>query len=154
VLEEPADFPIATAADDTYRRVSMGVFEVLGERIGTDCRWPRTLHAVLNRLGLREVDLDVTHSVVGADRPMSRFWRLTLDQLGPALGERGIATPRSPAPSPGCATRTTASSAWPRSPCGAAGDRSQAQVRPASWRIRRIRSSATGSSTGSLGLRG
>lgn len=90
LLEEPACFPIESAADESYRRTSMGVFEVLADRIGTDCRWPRTLYTFLTGLGLHEVELDIAHSVVGADRPMARFWRLTIDQLSPALADLGI----------------------------------------------------------------
>ncbi|MCG5215174.1 class I SAM-dependent methyltransferase [Streptosporangium sp. KLBMP 9127] len=85
ILEEPALFPIESAPDRAYRETGMGVFTALAASIGTDCRWPRGLHDHLKRTGLGEVDMDIAHSVVGADRPMSRFWRLTLDQLAPAL---------------------------------------------------------------------
>jgi SAM-dependent methyltransferase len=85
VLEEPASFPIESSADEVYRRTSMGVFTALAERIGTDCRWPRSLHGELGRLGLTEVELDVANSTVGADRPMARFWRLTVEQLASVL---------------------------------------------------------------------
>lgn len=85
LLEEPARFPIDSAADEVYRRTGTAVFDVLAERIGTDCHWPRGLHTVCTRLGLTDVDLDVAQSVVGADLPMARFWRLTVEQLAPAL---------------------------------------------------------------------
>jgi hypothetical protein len=91
VLEEPACFPIESSADEVYRRTSMGVFTVLAERIGTDCRWPRSLHGEFGRLGLADVELDVANSTVGAERPMARFWRLTVEQLAAELvGVDGI----------------------------------------------------------------
>lgn len=85
VLEEPALFPIESSPDHCYRMASLGVFTVLGQRIGSDCVWPRTLSEHLRGVGLTEVDTDVTQSVVGNNQPMSRFWRLTLKQLAPAL---------------------------------------------------------------------
>ncbi|MFI9430530.1 MULTISPECIES: hypothetical protein [Streptosporangium] len=85
MLEEPAEFPIESSPHTAYRETSMGVFTALAERIGTDCRWPRALHDRLSRVGLVGVEMDVAHSVVGGDRPMSRFWKLTIDQLAPAL---------------------------------------------------------------------
>ncbi|WP_433236328.1 class I SAM-dependent methyltransferase [Streptosporangium sp. CA-135522] len=94
LLEEPASFPIESSLHDAYRQTSMGVFTTLAERIGTDCRWPRTLHEHLNRAGFTEVEVDVTYSVVGGGRPMSRFWELTVDQLAPDLREvEGITSP-------------------------------------------------------------
>lgn len=85
MLEEPAQFPIESSTDRSYRAVSMAVFTVLAQRIGTDCVWPRRLPDHVRAAGLSDVNMDVGQSVVGSDRPMSRFWRLTLLQLSEAL---------------------------------------------------------------------
>jgi ubiquinone/menaquinone biosynthesis C-methylase UbiE len=85
LLEEPARFPIASSPHEAYRETSMGVFAALATRIGTDCDWPRELPGHLGRAGLEPVEVDVTCSTVGGDRPMARFWRLTVDQLAPQL---------------------------------------------------------------------
>ncbi|MEU8268344.1 class I SAM-dependent methyltransferase [Sphaerisporangium sp. NPDC049002] len=85
MLEEPAAFPIESSPHPAYRATGMGVFTVLAERIGTDCRWPRALHDDVSGLGLEDVEMDIACSVVGGDLPMSRFWRLTIEQLDPAL---------------------------------------------------------------------
>ncbi|MFC6081193.1 class I SAM-dependent methyltransferase [Sphaerisporangium aureirubrum] len=85
VLEEPAKFPIESSPHHAYRETSMGVFTALAERIGTDCDWPRALPDHMRRTGLTELDIDIAYSMVGGNRPMGRFWELTVEQLTPTL---------------------------------------------------------------------
>ncbi|MFD3741873.1 methyltransferase [Streptomyces sp. NPDC058629] len=92
LLEEPAQFPITSSPHSAYHTVSMGIFSVLAERIGTDCHWARHLPQSMAAAGLTEIGVHVTSSLVGGDRPMSRFWRLTLEQLAPHIVDGGHAT--------------------------------------------------------------
>ncbi|POM23111.1 Demethylrebeccamycin-D-glucose O-methyltransferase [Actinomadura rubteroloni] len=87
VLEESALFPLWAARDETYRRVSMGVFTVLAERIGTDCEWPLDLPREAAECGLTDVKMRITCPTTAHDTPMGRFWRLTIRHLGPAITE-------------------------------------------------------------------
>lgn len=92
LLEEPAQFPIASSPHSAYRDVSIGVFAVLAERIGTDCHWARGLPQSVADTGLTEIGVNATYSFVGGDRPMSRFWRLTVEQLSSHIVGGGHAT--------------------------------------------------------------
>ncbi|WP_214413521.1 class I SAM-dependent methyltransferase [Sphaerisporangium fuscum] len=85
LLEEPASFPIESSPHRAYRATGMGVFTVLADRIGTDCRWTRGLYDHLAGTRLRDVGLQIDHSLVGGTHPMGRFWELTVEQLAPAL---------------------------------------------------------------------
>ncbi|MFC0040027.1 class I SAM-dependent methyltransferase [Actinomadura rayongensis] len=85
VLEESALFPLWAARDEAYRKVSLGVFTVLAERIGTDCEWPLDLPYDVAGRGLTDVEMRITCPTAVHDTPMGRFWRMTIQHLGPAI---------------------------------------------------------------------
>ncbi|MCH0563482.1 MULTISPECIES: trans-aconitate 2-methyltransferase [unclassified Streptomyces] len=88
VIEEPALFSLEAARDETYRRVSLGALQVLTDRLGTDCtRWGLDLPHTAAAHGLTDVSLRTTVPTVAHNTPMGRFWRLTLDHLGPGIAE-------------------------------------------------------------------
>ncbi|MFE0646326.1 class I SAM-dependent methyltransferase [Streptomyces sp. NPDC058877] len=88
VIEEPALFSLEAARDETYRRVSLGALHVLTDRLGTDCtHWGLDLPRTAAAHGLTDASLRTTVPTVAHDTPMGRFWRLTLDHLGPAIAE-------------------------------------------------------------------
>ncbi|MCH0539208.1 class I SAM-dependent methyltransferase [Streptomyces sp. MUM 203J] len=86
VIEEPALFSLEAARDETYRRVSLGALQVLADRLGTDCtHWGLDLPRTAAAHGLTDITLRTTVPTVGHDTPMGRFWRLTVDHLGPGI---------------------------------------------------------------------
>ncbi|MFE0577575.1 class I SAM-dependent methyltransferase [Streptomyces sp. NPDC058874] len=86
VIEEPALFSLEAARDEVYRRVSLGALRVLADRIGTDCTdWGPDLPRTAAAHGLTGIGLRTTVPTVAYDTPMGRFWRLTLDHLGPGI---------------------------------------------------------------------
>ncbi|REF00429.1 class I SAM-dependent methyltransferase [Thermomonospora umbrina] len=86
VLEEPALFPLLSARDETYRKVSLGALAVLAQRIGTDCNeWPLGLTHKVVGCGLTDITLRITCPTAAHDTPMGRFWRLTIQHLGSAI---------------------------------------------------------------------
>ena len=91
-VEEPDDSLVASSVNEPHRTVGVGMAALLAERIGTDGRWSRRLASMLDSLGLTDIDVSVTGSVVGGRGPMTRFWRLTIEQLAPEVVERGYAS--------------------------------------------------------------
>ncbi|SFT43347.1 Methyltransferase domain-containing protein [Actinopolyspora lacussalsi subsp. righensis] len=88
VLEEPALFPLHSARDDTYRRVSLGALEVLAQRLGTDCTdCALNLPAKSASLGLTDIDMHVTCPTITHGTAAGTFWRLTLEHLKPGIAE-------------------------------------------------------------------
>ncbi|MFF5718118.1 class I SAM-dependent methyltransferase [Streptomyces buecherae] len=88
ILEDPSLFSLRAAHDDTYRRVSLGVLQVLNKRIGTDCeQWPASMTNHLADHGMTDVGLRVTVPTVAHDTPMGAFWNLTVRHLAPSLAE-------------------------------------------------------------------
>ena len=92
LIEEPAHFPVESAPDSTYRDVFLAHLELLGERAGTDANWSRRLPGMVGRLGLVDVGVDAVCSVVGAGRPMSRFFAYVMRHLAADLTARGQVT--------------------------------------------------------------
>jgi SAM-dependent methyltransferase len=92
LLEEPAQFPIESAAHATYRDVSLATLVAYREHVGTDLTWPRTFPAPLVRLGLDDVGMDGSLSLVGGGRPMALFWVEAVKGWGPVVVEAGGAT--------------------------------------------------------------
>lgn len=92
LLEEPAQFPVESARDDDYREVSLATLDQYREQVGTDLRWPRTFPAPLLELGLQEIGVEASLSVVGGSRPMSLFWGEALKGWGPYVVSAGTAT--------------------------------------------------------------
>ncbi|WP_207918580.1 class I SAM-dependent methyltransferase [Saccharopolyspora karakumensis] len=88
VLEEPALFPLHSARDDAYRRVSLGALEVLAQRLGTDCTdCALNLPIKSASLGLADISMQVTCPTITLGTPACTFWRLTLEHLKPAIAE-------------------------------------------------------------------
>lgn len=82
VLEEPALFPLQSAQDETYRRVSLGLLDVLAEQVGTDCDTPAlTMNRTLAELGLENITQHVSCPTNSHTTPAGRFWKLTLQHL-------------------------------------------------------------------------
>lgn len=88
VVEEPALFSLQAARDEIYRRVSLGTLQVLADRLGTDCTdWGLDLPRTAAGHGLTGISRRTTVPTVSHDTPMGRFWRLTVDHLGPSIRE-------------------------------------------------------------------
>ncbi|MFJ3202716.1 methyltransferase domain-containing protein [Streptomyces sp. NPDC086989] len=92
VIEDLVMFPLETSPEPQYRKVSLAMCDVVERRIGTDCRWARTLPELLSAAGLTDVHGDTRTSRVGRT-PMGRFWRLSAEQLGVDLQQDFGITP-------------------------------------------------------------
>jgi SAM-dependent methyltransferase len=90
MLEEPARFPVESSASAAYRDVFLAHLDGwCATHIGTDTEWPRGFPEPLARLGLSGIGLEVTCSLVGAGRPMARFFAQVLRHAGPAMIDAG-----------------------------------------------------------------
>ncbi|TPQ17469.1 class I SAM-dependent methyltransferase [Streptomyces sporangiiformans] len=92
LLEEPAKFPIESARDAAYREVSLATLEIYKEQVGTDLDWPRSFPAPLVELGLEDIGMDGSLSVVGGNRAMGLFWGEAIKGWGPTVVAAGKAT--------------------------------------------------------------
>ncbi|WP_165845735.1 class I SAM-dependent methyltransferase [Streptacidiphilus pinicola] len=92
MLEEPAKFPVDSARNDAYREVSLATLAQYKEQVGTDLEWPRSFPAPLVALGLEEIGLESSISLVGDSRPMALFWGEALKGWGPIVVSAGGAT--------------------------------------------------------------
>lgn len=92
LLEDPAQFPIESAAHAAYRDVSLATLDVYRAHVGTNLNWPRTFPAPLVELGLDRVGMDGSLSLVGGGRAMGRFWGEAVKAWGPTVVEAGGAT--------------------------------------------------------------
>lgn len=92
LIEEPAKFPLETAQADAYRSVSLATLRIYKEHVGTDLEWPRTFPVPLARLGLENIGMDCSVSLVGGGRRMGQFWAEVITAWGDAVVESGAST--------------------------------------------------------------
>ncbi|MGP3683165.1 class I SAM-dependent methyltransferase [Streptomyces sp. IBSNAI002] len=84
-LEPPPDSP------NPYHRCMSGLIS-LSSHIQADPRWAASLPRLLSELGLRDVGSLCTPGHVGPGGNADAFFRLTLDQIAPALLGHGFVT--------------------------------------------------------------
>lgn len=92
LLEDPAKFPFESSPNATYSKVSLATMGIYKERVGSDFDWPRSFPAPLAKLGLENIGVDGSLSVVGGGRPMGQFWGGVLGAFGADLVAMGGAT--------------------------------------------------------------
>ncbi|MFC8824167.1 methyltransferase domain-containing protein [Streptomyces sp. NPDC057137] len=92
VLEELAAFPAESSPSPLFRRVLAAYTQAMSYWLGTDLRWSRDLPGVLGEAGLTDLGLDVRVMVVGDGGAGEEFWRICLQQAGPAMVAEGLLT--------------------------------------------------------------
>ena len=91
VVESLARFPVEAAVDEDFRAAMIAVELVLGQTIGTDFSWSRSLPRAMARRGLGSVGGASYVPLTGLGNASAQCWSLTLDQLTPRIRELGLA---------------------------------------------------------------
>lgn len=90
VVEEPALFPVDSSPHPLFRTCVEAHARLMKESIGTDLHWARTLPAALGRAGLQCAGMTAQAVAVGDGGPGDEFWRVSFEQLGPAMVDAGM----------------------------------------------------------------
>ncbi len=92
VVESLARFPVEAAFDEDFRTAMLTVESVLGQTIGTDFSWSRSLPGAFDSRGLSSVGGASYVPLTGLGNASAQCWSLTLDQLTPRILELGLTT--------------------------------------------------------------
>lgn len=92
LVEEPSTHPVDASPHPAYRAAMLAVERLLGDTLGTDLRWARSLPAELVRAGLTEVTLNAAQLAIGDRGAGDEFTYSLLVQAAPALCSAGLIT--------------------------------------------------------------
>jgi SAM-dependent methyltransferase len=92
VLEDAAAFTLDTSTHPAYAHAIRSIASTL-ECTGSDFEWARTFPEPLIRHGLTRVGAHTYAPMIRGGTPLSEFWSLSIQSLGPRAAELGLATP-------------------------------------------------------------
>ncbi|SHF66889.1 methyltransferase domain-containing protein [Streptoalloteichus hindustanus] len=92
VVEDPVFSLAETSPDPDYRRMVGALRECMRRVVGTDLSWARSLPTAFAELGLVDLRLTPTVTVVGMGGANDHMWRLLVEQIAGPLAARGLAT--------------------------------------------------------------
>lgn len=93
VVGDAVDLTTAHSPQVAYRRAMAAMWQVLGERIGTDISWVTRYPHLLRDLGLSEVGAEVVVPPMTPEAPVTAFWKNTWRSMGEPLESSPLLDP-------------------------------------------------------------
>jgi SAM-dependent methyltransferase len=92
LIEDPSTHPVDASPHPAYRAAMLAIERLLGDTLGSDLRWARSLPAELVQAGLTGVTLNAAQIAIGDRGTGDEFTYSLLVQAAPALCSAGLIT--------------------------------------------------------------